>query len=123
MSGAWAADQQVSATVYAANQNVNANKEIEIRLRTTITAHSITGYEINWNTTTANPYYEVVRWNGALGDFTPCSHIVAARPPVTGDVVKAKVVGNTLTQYLNGTLLTTIDLTTACGGGGTVHTS
>jgi hypothetical protein len=79
MSGSWNANQYVQSVVYAINQGIDANKEVEHSLHTTITTGVQTKYESNWNTKTANPYYEVVRWNGAFGSFDQCSHIVPAR--------------------------------------------
>ena len=46
-------------------------EEVELRLRTTITPHSITGYEVNCSVSTnsSNNYLQIVRWNGALGSL------------------------------------------------------
>ena len=43
-------------------------EEVDIRLRTTIKAHSITGYEVNASVSTypSNFYITVVRWNGPV---------------------------------------------------------
>src|SRR5258705_8339267 len=43
-------------------------EEVELRLRTTVTNHSITGYEINFRCTSdASRYVQIVRWNGPPG--------------------------------------------------------
>jgi hypothetical protein len=77
-------------------------EEVELRLRTTISAHSITGYEINASVST-NPnnfYIQIVRWNGPLGNFTQLAG--TARHCVNGDVLEATISGSTITAYLNG---------------------
>ena len=46
LAGSWGADQYISGVVYSAGPNASQYEEAELRLRTTIGAHSITGYEI-----------------------------------------------------------------------------
>jgi hypothetical protein len=77
-------------------------EEVELRLRTTITAHSITGYEINCSVSTNsnNFYLQIVRWNGPLNSWTGLNS--AAVHAVNGDVLKATISGSTITAYLNG---------------------
>src|SRR5262249_46978640 len=60
------------------------------------------GYEINFRCTSdGSQYTEIVRWNGPLGNFTYLAR--AAGPGIkTGDVVKATMIGNTITVYING---------------------
>ena len=70
LAGAWSPDQVVQATVFAQNQPTDPSiyEEVELRLRTTIGPHSITGYEINFSCS-ANPdnsYAEIVAWNAHL---------------------------------------------------------
>ena len=71
LDGSWGPDQMAQATVHSVNQNDNYYEEVELRLRSTITPHNNTGYEINFRCSkTGNAYSQIVRWNGALGDFT-----------------------------------------------------
>ena len=52
--------------------NENCFQEVELRLRTVIAPHSITGYEVNYkfsNDSTA--YMQIVRWNGGCGLHHP----------------------------------------------------
>jgi hypothetical protein len=44
---------------------------------------------------------EIVRWNGALGDFT---YVARTGGPGLrdGDMVKATIIGNVITAYING---------------------
>jgi len=102
VAGRWNPDQMAQATVRTVNQNRDCSEEVELRLRTTITAHSITGYEINFRCTSdGSQYVEIVRWNGPLGDFTYVKR--AAGPGLRdGDTVKATIVGSTITAYING---------------------
>ena len=101
LSGAWGPDQTVTAVVHTTNQQTgNIFEEVELRLRTTITAHSITGYECNYAARTVSPYVQVVRWNGPLGSFTPLDGRTG--PGLrNGDVVKCSISGSTITTYIN----------------------
>jgi hypothetical protein len=56
LSGTWGPTQDAKATVKVASALKNNGTEVEIRVRTTITAHSITGYEINCSAVSFNPY-------------------------------------------------------------------
>jgi hypothetical protein len=102
LSGSWGQDQTVQATVYAANQpdSDSAFEEVELRLRTTIAADEITGYEINFSTT-SDPYIQIVRWDGALDDFTYLSGVNGPGLQ-NGDVVSAAIRHNLITVYVNG---------------------
>lgn len=104
LRGTWGSDQMVQATVHTVNQSDNVYEEVELRLRSSITAHRSTGYEINFRCSkTGNAYSQIVRWNGPLGSFTYLSGKSGARYGVAdGDVVKATIVGNVITVYLNG---------------------
>jgi trimeric autotransporter adhesin len=103
LTGNWGANQMAQAKVHTVNQNSGMFEEVELRLRTSISAHSITGYEINFRCTSdGTQYVQIVRWNGPLGDFTFLNGMVG--PGLhDGDVVKATVVGSTITAYVNGT--------------------
>lgn len=103
LTGTWGPDQSAWATVHTVNQSSTLWEEVELRLRTTITAHSITGYEINFRCTAdGTQYVQIVRWNGPLGNF---AYVTGAVGPGlhNGDIVKATIVGTTITAYINGT--------------------
>jgi len=104
LTGTWAPDQTAIAAVYATNQNDSCYQEVELRLRSSVSAHSCTGYEINFKASkTSGAYSQIVRWNGALGDFTYLDSRKGAQYGVkTGDTVKASIVGNVITAYING---------------------
>lgn len=104
LAGKWGANQTVEATVSLINPSGSSSvfEEVELRLRTIITAHSITGYEINCSVSNnpQNFYLQIVRWNGPLGSFTYLSQ--TALHCRNGDVLKATISGSTITAYLNG---------------------
>lgn len=105
LAGTWGATQTVQGTVAvrSASSASGVFEEVALRLRTTISAHTITGYEINCSVTTVagNNYVQVVRWNGPLGDFTELDGRYAG-PCQNGDVLKATISGSTITVYRNG---------------------
>jgi hypothetical protein len=121
LSGTWASDQMAQATVHSINQTSSIQEEVELRLRTTITAHSITGYEFDYRCTAdGSQYLALVRWNGPLNNFT---YLVVHSPGGPGlhdgDVVKATAVGGTLTAYINGIqVMQATDSTYATGSPG-----
>ncbi len=104
LSGEWDPNQSVEATVHSTNQNDTIYEEVELRLRSLLAAHRATGYEINFRCSkTANAYAEIVRWNGRLGDFTYLKRGNGTAFGVAeGDVVRATIVGNVITAFVNG---------------------
>jgi hypothetical protein len=101
----WAPDLKASAVVSTTDAPVdNCSQELELRLRTVVSAHSITGYEINYEySTNATGYMQIVRWNGPSGDFTVLRTFNGQQYGVTnGDTVMATMVGNVITVYKNG---------------------
>ena len=105
LSGTWGPNQTVQATVAVKSAATGSSvfEEVELRLRTTISAHSITGYEVNCGVSSSSNYIQIVRWNGPLGSFTQLDG--RAYHCVNGDVLKATIAGSTITVYLNGTAL------------------
>jgi hypothetical protein len=103
LTGPWSPNQMAQAAVHTVNQNDGIFEEVEIRLRSAVSAHSNTGYEILFRcSTTDNAYAQIVRWNGPLGDFTYVAAIGGSQYGVAdGDVVKATIVGNVITAYIN----------------------
>jgi hypothetical protein len=114
LSGSWSSDQSASAVIYNALSASGCCKEVELRLRTTITAHSITGYEFDFSIVNGNNYLNLVRWNGPVNSFTYCrlngacdstTPTSVTGPQLhTGDTISAKAIGNELTLYVNNTL-------------------
>lgn len=111
LKGAWAPDQTVEATARIIRTDPSYYQEIELRLRTTVGAHSIRGYEVNFGV--SHPYLQIVRWNGRLADFTylgsSCDYPsvcgqVNGFTIQNGDVAKAVISGHTIRVYVNGRL-------------------
>ena len=106
LSGTWGPDQTIQATVHSVNQQSNQNifEEVELRLRSSLSAHKATGYEVNFRCSkTSNAYTQIVRWNGPLGSFTQLSGNGGSQYGVKdGDVIKASMVGSQITVWLNG---------------------
>ena len=91
----------VQATVHIVNSDSAQFEEVELLLRRSLSAHSATGYEINFSVKPGNPYTQIVRWNGALGDWTLLN--ATGIGVNDGDVVSVAIVNNLITAYINGT--------------------
>jgi hypothetical protein len=104
LSGDWGRNQIVKATVFSKNPTDKYFQEVEIRLRSTITPHSCTGYEVFWRCLqTEGGYAEIVRWNGRIADFTSLKkHIGPEYGVKDGDLVQATIIGNVIRGYING---------------------
>jgi hypothetical protein len=84
----------------AGGYNPAAVHEIELLCRFFITAHNARGYELLIDTAGNS---QIVRWNGALGDFTPLSATGTGLGAIAdGDVIRLEVSGNTITAFKNG---------------------
>lgn len=102
LAGSWGPDQTVEALVDKGH--VFRAPEVSLRLRSSLSAHRCTGYEVS-NSLRADgtAYLIIVRWNGPLADFTYLLNVTGKEYGVTtGDVVKATIVGGTITAYKNG---------------------
>jgi len=104
LTGIWGKNQTVKATVFSRNQTEKYGQEVEIRLRSTLSAHHCTGYEVFWRCLKSkNAYVEIVRWNGKVGDWTSLKKNNGAQYGVKdGDLVKATIAGNVIKGYVNG---------------------
>jgi hypothetical protein len=86
--------------------NTATTHEVEILLRWADTEHTARGYECNF--AYDGQYAQIVRWNGAKGDFTPLQNAPLPGGLHEGDTVSASIVGNLITTYVNGVQLSTI---------------
>ena len=104
LTGAWGPDQRAWASVYTVARDDPCFQEVELRLRSVVSAHLNRGYEISFRCSqTASAYLIIVRWNGALGDFTYLANLTGAQYGIrSGDVVSASIVGHVITAYRNG---------------------
>jgi hypothetical protein len=107
LTGNWGPSQTAEATVYVTHPTDALWEEVELRLRSALSPHVATGYEILFSCrNSAKAYEDIVRWDGPLAKFTYLSHKVGAEYGVaTGDVVKATMVGNLITVYKNGAVM------------------
>jgi hypothetical protein len=104
LAGPWGRNQYAKAEVFSRNPTDEYFQEVEIRLRSTITPHRCTGYEVFFRCLkTEDGYSEIVRWNGTIGDFTSLAKLSGPQYGVKdGDVVEASIVGNVIKGYING---------------------
>ena len=109
LTGTWTADQSACGTpsLSGISNRDNAAREVEIHVRQTITANNSTGYEINYglgvSTTAGFLYAGVVRWNGALNNFTGLTNTTIAgalTPLQTGDAFCASAIGSLITGWV-----------------------
>ena len=104
LAGKWGRDQYAKARVFSRNQTDKYFQEVEIRLRSSMSAHHCNGYEVFWRCLKTDAgYAEIVRWNGGIGDFTSLAKLVGRQYGVQdGDLIEASIVGNVIRGYLNG---------------------
>jgi len=100
-------DQAATAVIArSAALNTSIDHEVELLLRFTDSATTAQGYECLVNFFGG---VQIVRWNGALGDFTVLPTTgpgaVTGGNIVSGDVIKASIVGSTISVFVNGTLI------------------
>lgn len=122
LTGTWGPVQTVEATVFSQNQSDAYFQEVELRLHSTMSAHSCTGYEVLFRVLHPGGYATIVRWNGPLGKFTylnqkPNSSYKGIR---AGDVVKASIdASGVIVGYVNGVeVIRAIDTTYRGGNPG-----
>ena len=111
LTGLWGPDQTAWATVYATNTQTGCWEEVEIRLRSVVTANWNRGYECNFGLEGSGNYAQIIRWNGPLADstnsngaYTPLDGRGVPGGFRTGDVVKCSISGSspvTIRTYLN----------------------
>lgn len=102
-------NHQGEAVVHVDPNLVGDPHEVEMLLRWADSTQTARGYECLFN---FQGGVQIVRWNGPFGDFS----VLSANGPnylgrklVTGDVVKATIIGNTITAYINGVLMSQVD--------------
>jgi hypothetical protein len=108
-------DHHATGTIFKAGGYIAPDShECELLLRWLIGPHSARGYE---NTLPFSGGAQMVRWNGVLNDFTILSPTGPGGGPFNnGSVVKAKIVGSTLTLYQDGTQILTVNDSTFTTG-------
>jgi hypothetical protein len=110
LGGAWGRNQRAKAKVFSRNQTEKYYQEVEIRLRSNLSAHRCTGYEVFWRCLkTPAAYVSIVRWNGKVGDWSELAKLNGAQYGVKdGDIVEATIVGNLIKAFVNGKELVSV---------------
>jgi hypothetical protein len=102
----FSADQTVEAVVFRDPAlSPGPTHEVELLLRFSDDAGNARGYECLFD---RHGTIQLMRWNGAMGDFTGLQHTeenYLGRHLQTGDVIKATIVGNVISAYINGQLM------------------
>jgi hypothetical protein len=83
---------------------------VEILLRWSDSPNTARGYECNF--AYDGQYADIIRWNGPRNSFTYLVPSLTASIPGglhQGDVVSAQIVGKTITTYVNGRQLLSVD--------------
>lgn len=115
LGAAASADQLVYATLQKGTPSGFQECEVLMRWSTNGT-NSTTGYEALIAHDGA--YCALVKWNGALGDFTYVALVNSPGvTPVTGSVLKAQIVGIHAKVWLDSTLIIDKDVNTDSVGG------
>ncbi len=104
LAGEWGPDQHGRGVVYSKNPTAEYFQEVQIRLRSTIEPHVCTGYEVFFRCLKSEEAYaEIVRWNGAIGDWTSLERHEGAEFGVEhGDVIEATIEGDRIRGFING---------------------
>jgi len=120
LTGSWGPIQTVTVVAKVISAPNAGQAEVEIRLRSAISNHLCTGYEIDVSVDSVQQYFAIDRWNGALGSFTLLNVNYGAPQVRNGDVIKATIDANGLIiAYLNNVeMVRATDTTFATGNPG-----
>jgi len=106
LTGIWGSNQMATATVFTTNRmSGNVYEEVEIRLRSSLSAHHCSGYEVLFSLKPdSGCYVQIVRWNGPLGSFDYVNATGGSQFILhTGDTVSGSISNSTITACVNGT--------------------
>jgi hypothetical protein len=109
LTGSWGPNQAAQATVHRTNKDDdNVYQEVELRLRSSLSRHNATGYEVMFRCSkSTKAYCSLARWDGILGAWMMLKENTGSQYGVAdGDVVKASIAGDTITVYINGVQVT-----------------
>jgi len=109
LTGTWGPNQTALGRVVVLSTQPTRGccHEMELRLRTTISANNITGYEVYCSMISGNQYCHIASWGGPNGSYVnldECSGRVPAHYLKDGDTLKAVVTGINpvrITAYIN----------------------
>lgn len=121
LSGPWGRTQTATAKVRILKTPTGpCCHEVELRLRTTISRYSITGYEAYCSIVPDVPYCHIARWNGPNGSYWNFEDGSSDIYLKDGDILSATVYGTNPTQialYRNDKLILSATDTGKAGGG------
>jgi PKD repeat protein len=103
LTGTWGPTQIVSAVVEIITPPSGGEAEVELRLRSSMSAHSCTGYELLYSV--YGSYWQIVRWDGPLNSFAYIGQSGSGPALKTGDILRGTITNSTMYFYLNGSLL------------------
>lgn len=103
--GTFSANQQAEIKITGVGTQGGCVQEQEVRLRSRFTNGSpnlCTGYEIFMSTTggAGADYFQVVRWEGALGSFTQLYNLGSGLTAANNQTIRAKMVGDRITFWV-----------------------
>jgi hypothetical protein len=110
LTGQWEPNQTVQGTVLVRSLQPSKGccHELELRLRTTISGNTITGYEAYCSLIPTNPYCHIASWGGPNGSYVNLDECLGHSPDrylKDGDRLEASIYGTkpvTITTYVNG---------------------
>lgn len=110
----FSADQEVTVTVYKGSPS--GTREVEILLRASDDATHVWCYEVLFPHNTAYAP-QLVKWLGPRGggegtQFTYLAEAGSTYTPANGDTIRARIVGNVVTVWLNSTQVINKNVTT-----------
>jgi hypothetical protein len=121
LTGEWGRNQHGKGRVFSRNPSDDYFQEVQIRLRHTMKPNSCTGYEVFFRCLKSEAgYAEIVRWDGAVGNWTSLQRRVGYEYGVEdGDLIEATIEGNVLKGFINGVeMISVVDDTYASGAPG-----
>jgi len=121
LAGTWGPNQTVTAIVRVGKVPTGSCcHEVELRLRTTITNKSITGYEAYCSVMPDNQYCHIARWNGPNGSYWNFETQPVNTYLVDGDVITATATGSNptvITLFRNQKKILEAEDSGTAGGG------
>lgn len=109
----WPPNVALSGVVHLPQPNLVGTHEVELLVRWADSPHVARGYEVMLN---SGGEVQIIRWNGAIGDFTPIGTTGVYPGLKDGDLFSATVVGPVIRGYVNGAKIAEAVDSTYSGG-------
>ncbi len=105
-------DMQIEAQVVIPDRSGwTGNHEVELLLRGSMASGVSTFYECEFSVNAGTTYQGIVRWNGALSNFTPLTDNQGSYSISDGDWIKATIIGTVIRMYKGATRSSYVELT------------